>query len=53
MFSSVYLLCMSMRAPCCAYAHKCRSEFQTSGFPVELLLQWGDSEAGGMFESSM
>lgn len=42
-----------MRAPCCVYASMCMSEFQTSEFPVELLLQWGDSEAGGMSESSM
>lgn len=48
-------LCVYVCEYDCAHVHVCAPavEFQTSEFPVELLLRRGDFEAGGIFESSM
>lgn len=51
----IYAFCVYVHKYECAHVHVCvpAVEFQTSEFPVELLLQRGDFEAGGIFESSM
>lgn len=51
----VYAFCVYVHKSDCAHVHIWAPavEFQTREFPVELLMQRGDFEAAGIFESSM